>query len=247
MQVEEVNFVGMKIHAITRDNAIKKVKEFVDSERYHYQISLNVAKLVSASKDAKLRTIVNNAAIINADGYPIYLAVKMLSKTATSRMGGIDYIYGLAENYPELKYYLFGAEDQVVKDASHILKQKYGMNIIGVRNGYFSKDEFPEILNEINSLKPDILFIAIGTPAKEYFLYDLKDKLDVKFAIGVGGAFDIIVGKIRRAPKFLQNIGCEWLFRLVQEPRRLFKRYAITNTVFLLLLLREALEKIKTR
>jgi N-acetylglucosaminyldiphosphoundecaprenol N-acetyl-beta-D-mannosaminyltransferase len=239
MNRELIEFIGLKLDAISIDQALSKVRKFVDSEKYCYQISVNAAKLVYAQKDRRLRQAINNADIINADGVPIHIAVKLISRRKTSRMGGYDYIDGLAQRYPDIRYYLLGARQEVVDKVVIRLRDKYGLNIVGYRNGYFSEQELPHIIDEINTAKADILFLAIGTPAKEYLLHDLRGKLNVKFAVGVGGAFDIIAGQTKRAPLWIQRCGMEWFYRIMQEPRRMWKRYAKTNPVFVWLVIKE--------
>lgn len=243
MTRELIEFIGLKLDAISIDQALSKVREFVDSEKYHYQISVNAAKLVYAQKNKRLKQAINSADIINADGVPIHIAVKLMSGRKTSRMGGYDYIDGLAQRYPDIRYYLLGARQEVVDKVVIRLRNKYGLNIVGYRNGYFSEQELPHIIDEINTAKADILFLAIGTPAKEYLLHDLRSKLSVKLAVGVGGAFDIIAGQTKRAPLWMQKCGLEWCYRIYQEPRRMWKRYAKTNPVFIWMVLREWLKQ----
>lgn len=241
MQTEpkRIEFLDLSIDAITREQTFAKVAEYAETNSYHYQISVNVAKLVYAQKDLKLKNAINNADIINADGMPIYLAAKLKSKKEVTRMGGYDYLEGLAQRFPKLNYYFLGAKQEVLDFVVSDLKEKYNLKVVGQRNGYFPKEELPEIIKEINDAATDILFLALGTPTKEYMLYDLRDQLNVKFAIGVGGAFDIIAGKTKRAPHFVQKIGMEWFYRLCQEPRRMWKRYTVTNSIFIYLLFKK--------
>jgi len=113
------------------------------------------------------------------------------------------------------------------------------MNIVGWRNGFFKKNELVDLINDINQKETDILFVAMGTPAKEYFLYDNKELLKCKFAVGVGGAFNIIAGVSKRAPYWVQKIGMEWFYRFIQEPRRMWYRYLVGNSKFIWLVIKE--------
>lgn len=234
-----INFLGLDIDALTKKQSLNRVQKYLDSGKYHYQISVNVAKLVYAQNDQKLKTVINNADIINADGFPIYIASKIISRSEVTRMGGYDYIDGLVRSFPDLKYYFLGAKEEVLKAVVTYMLNNHKIEIVGYRNGYFCEDEIPGLIQDINESKADVLLLALGTPAKEYFLYDHRDKLKVKFAVGVGGAFDIIAGKTKRAPVFIQKIGMEWFYRLFQEPRRMWKRYAVTNSIFIFLLFKE--------
>lgn len=237
------NFCNISLDSITDQESFQKVKDYVSSRRYHYQISINVAKMVYAQKDQKLLKSINNADIINADGMPIKKIIDFLSKEKSTRMGGFDYIEGLARLYPRLNYYFLGAKQGVLEKVVSIYKKKYNLNIVGYRNGYFPTDKFHHIVEDINRKNTDILYIGIGTPAKEYLLYDYRNELKCKFAVGVGGAFDIIAGKTNRAPRCVQNCGMEWLYRLCQEPNRMWKRYFYTNSIFVYLVIKEMILK----
>jgi N-acetylglucosaminyldiphosphoundecaprenol N-acetyl-beta-D-mannosaminyltransferase len=234
-----VTFANINVYPITLQESISKVEGYVKSNRYHYQISLNAGKIVEAQKDEKLLKIINSADILNADGMPIKVIIQFLFGRHTDRLGGLDYMDGLALKYPEYKYYFLGStEDVVLKTVNHY-RSKYNMNIVGWRNGFFKKNELVDLINDINQKETDILFVAMGTPAKEYFLYDNKELLKCKFAVGVGGAFNIIAGVSKRAPYWVQKIGMEWFYRFIQEPRRMWYRYLVGNSKFIWLVIKE--------
>ena len=227
-----VEFLKMKIDTLSKEEIISKIESFCMSGGYHYQISVNVAKTVYAQKDERLVEIINSADLINADGMPIYVALKLLSKKPVVRMGGLDYMEELAIRHPEYRYYFWGAKEEVLFKTVEYYKQKYGMNIVGSRNGYYKQNEFEDIINTINDLEVDVLFIGMGTPKKENMLYNCREILNVNYAVGVGGAFDIVAGKTKRAPIIMQKMSLEWLYRLLQEPGRMWKRYLFTNCLF---------------
>ena len=235
-EVKRIKFLDISIDIITKNKCFSEVEKFLQSEDYHYQISINIAKIVDAQKNLKLKNIINNSDIINSDGKPVEISARIISGSKVDRMGGLDYIEGLARNFKDNKYYFLGAEDHIIKKVVEHYKNNYSMNIVGYRNGYFSSSELPDIINDINNSGAEILFIGMGTPDKEYLLDYFREKLNVKFAVGVGGAFDIIAGKTKRAPIFLQKISLEWAYRVYQEPGRLWKRYARTNIAFIWLL-----------
>ncbi|MCU0822229.1 MAG: WecB/TagA/CpsF family glycosyltransferase [Spirochaetes bacterium] len=232
-----VKFSGVELEPITKDESFRKTAEFISAGSYHYQMSLNVAKLMNALKDEKLLMSINSADIINADGMPIKIITQLITGKSSTRMGGLDYIEGLADLHPDWRYYFWGAKQEVVEKVVEHFKEK--ITIAGWRNGYFKDEELNNIICNINDAGTDVLYLAMGTPQKEYLLYDLRDYLKCKVAIGVGGAFDIIAGRQKRAPVWIQNIGMEWFFRVCQEPRRLWKRYLITNLAFLVLIVKE--------
>jgi N-acetylglucosaminyldiphosphoundecaprenol N-acetyl-beta-D-mannosaminyltransferase len=180
---------------------------------------------------------------LNADGMPIKLIIQFLFKNRTDRLGGLDYMEGLAIKHPEYKYYFLGSTEEVLLKTLKYYRNKYNLNIVGWRNGFFTKNELFGIINDINKSETDILFIAFGTPAKEYFLYDNKDVLKCKFAVGVGGAFNIIAGVMKRAPLWLQNIGMEWFYRFLLEPKRMWYRYLVGNSEFIWLVIKEKFKR----
>ena len=232
-------FAQITLQAQSEEAVFRKVEEFVESDKYHYQISVNVAKLVRAQKDNRLLRSINEADLVNADGMPIKVITQLLSGKETTRMGGMDYMDGLAKRHPEYRYYFLGATEEVVQAVVSHYQGKCNLNIVGWRNGFFDPMELSDIVRRINELNTDVLFVALGTPAKEYLLHKLRDQLECKFAVGVGGAFNIIAGKQKRAPKWVQDIGMEWFYRLCQDPRYMWKRYLITNTLFFILLFKE--------
>jgi N-acetylglucosaminyldiphosphoundecaprenol N-acetyl-beta-D-mannosaminyltransferase len=242
MERKLYKFANIYLESMSKEEALQHVSSFVETGKYHYQISINVAKLVFAQKDEKLLKSINSADIINADGMPIKVIAGMISGKETARMGGLDYMDGLAEKFPDWKYYFLGAKQEVIESVVKHYEKK--IQIVGWRNGYFAKDELDGIIDDINGKHTDILFIAMGTPQKEYMLYDLRKVLKCKFAVGVGGAFNIIAGKQKRAPQWIQNIGMEWFYRLCQEPGRMWKRYLYTNSSFLLIIMRETVKSI---
>jgi N-acetylglucosaminyldiphosphoundecaprenol N-acetyl-beta-D-mannosaminyltransferase len=231
-----VTFANIKVYPSTIEQSIKNVEIYVNSKKYHYQISLNAAKVVMAQEDSKLLEIINNADILNADGMPIKLIIQFLFKRQTDRFGGLDYMDGLAIKYPEYKYYFLGSTDEAVLKTVEHYRSMYNLNIVGWRNGFFNK------IDDINKKETDILYVALGMPAKEYFLYDNKKVLKCKFAVGVGGAFNIIAGFYKRAPYWVQNMGMEWFYRFLQEPRRMWRRYLIGNSKFIWLVIKEMMK-----
>lgn len=236
-------FAGVKLYPVSQSESMEIAATYVKSNKYHYQISLNAAKIAEVQNNQKLRDIINDADILNADGMPVKIITQILCRKSTDRIGGLDYMEGLAVRHPEFKYYFFGATEEAVSKTVEHYKKKYNMNIVGWRNGYLKANDLDELINDINRKETDVLFVALGTPAKEYFLYDNKESLKCKFAVGVGGAFNIVAGLTKRAPRLIQNIGMEWFYRFAQEPRRMWKRYLIGNSEFLWLCLKEVFRK----
>lgn len=217
-------------------------KAIVEQKQIHHVV-VNAGKIVAMQSDPQLRKSVNESDLINADGQSVVWASKFLNKPLKERVAGIDLMQKLVELAHEKKYkiYFFGAKENVVKEVVDKYSKLFSPNIIaGYRNGYFKKEEETEIAKEISDSGANILFVAISSPTKENFLYENKALLSkVNFIMGVGGSFDVVSGKVKRAPFWMQKYGLEWFYRLVQEPKRMWKRYLVGNTKFISLVLKE--------
>jgi N-acetylglucosaminyldiphosphoundecaprenol N-acetyl-beta-D-mannosaminyltransferase len=236
----------------TIDNfSMKETLEIIDkriaSQQSLHHVVVNAGKIVAMQDDAQLMQSVNEADLINADGQAVVWASKILGKPLKERVAGIDLMSSLVEMAHTKGYKIFflGAKQEVLKKVVQNYSQQYSNNIIaGYRNGYFSREDEKEIAQQIADSGAQILFVAISSPTKENFLYKHRQNLSkVNFVMGVGGSFDVVSGLVKRAPKWMQNTGLEWLYRLLQEPQRMWKRYLLGNTKFVLLVIKEWLKK----
>lgn len=238
-----IQLLNCAIDAITMDQTISIIEKAILEKKQIHHVVVNVAKLVHLQKDSVLKDSVVNCDIINADGQGVVWAASFLGKKIPERVTGIDLMYNLIKLSATKGYkiFLFGAHEEIVKKVNSLITSNFGPNlVVGYRNGYFSLSEEKNIANEIAEVKPNILFVAMGSPKKERFLYENKDILkDVNLIMGVGGSFDVFAGKVKRAPLWMQKTGLEWFYRLQQEPRRMFYRYFTTNIKLIYLLLRE--------
>lgn len=220
-----------------------KIDNSIASNQQLHHVVVNAGKIVAMQSDLQLRHSVNESDIINADGQAVVWASRFLGKPLKERVAGIDLMVNLVElayknNY---KIFFFGAKEEVVKTVVEKYSSQYSSDIIaGYRNGYFDKNEEMNIAKQISESGANILFVAISSPTKENFLYENKELLNkVNFFMGVGGSFDVVAGVVKRAPVWMQKAGLEWFYRFAQEPRRMWKRYLVGNTQFILLVLRE--------
>lgn len=207
-----------------------------------YLCTVNVAILMKMASDLQLQEFVEGASLVVADGQPIIWASRWLSNTLPERVTGIDLIDALAKRAEEehFEIYLLGATREVITTAAANLKLRYPrLDICGFDDGYFSAAETPERVRAIRQSGAKILIVGMGVPRQELFLKQNWSDLGVNLAIGVGGSFDVIAGKKKRAPLWMQKVGLEWFYRLMQEPRRLWKRYLVTNLQFIYRLLRQ--------
>ena len=242
-QKKRVDFMGAKIDALTMEETLARISEMIERREPAQHVVVNVAKLMSMRRNRRLRQIVNNSDLVNADGAGIVLGAKLLGIHIPERVAGIDLMHRLVGLASQRDYRIFflGAEEDVVRDVVTNYRRLYpDLQICGYQNGYYPPENELEIAHKIRDARPDILFVGMGSPRKERFISDYKAIMEAPFVMGVGGSFDVMAGKVRRAPKWMQDGGMEWVFRLIQEPGRMWKRYLVTNIQFALALVEHA-------
>jgi N-acetylglucosaminyldiphosphoundecaprenol N-acetyl-beta-D-mannosaminyltransferase len=234
--------MGNPIDCLNMAQTIGQIEQFIKEKKPRQHVVVNVAKIVEMRNDPQLRKIIASCDLINADGMPIVWASRLLGIPLPSRVAGVDLFQNLVKLCAEKKYrpFFFGARDWVVKKVIEEFKKRYPkLNIAGYRNGYYSEDEEQKIAETIRDSSADMLFVGFSSPMKEKFLNRWMTFMKVPFCMGVGGSFDIIAGKTKRAPKWMQKSGLEWCYRIYQEPRRMWKRYAKTNPIFMWMVVKE--------
>jgi N-acetylglucosaminyldiphosphoundecaprenol N-acetyl-beta-D-mannosaminyltransferase len=244
----ENRILGVRVDPVTLQQCVRWASESIaNRERDRYVAVVNVAKLVKARKDATLRDSLGMASIVGADGVPIVWVSGLLGQKLPGRVAGVDLMYELLErgNQNGWAFYFLGAEEVIVRKVVQRAKALFpGIVIAGFRNGYFLESEETQIVNDIRASHANVLFLGFGSPKKEHFVKRWLGDLHVNVVHGVGGSFDLLAGKTTRAPVWMQRSGLEWLYRLVQEPGRMFGRYAITNTIFIGLVTKEVIGRI---
>lgn len=239
---KRIKMLNTIIDVLNMNETIELVNEYIKSKTPLHLIGVNADKINEINKNEKMKEIVNSCGIINADGASVVLASKYLKKPLPERVAGIDLMQELVKLCEEKKYkiYLLGAKQEVVEKTKEVLLRKHKkLNICGIHNGYFKKDDWIDISKKIKEKKPDIVFVGITSPLKEYLIEYLQNDNNNCVFMGVGGSFDVISGNISRAPKWMQRMNLEWLFRVMQEPKRLFKRYFVGNTIFIKSVIKE--------
>lgn len=240
------NLLGLPIDALTMRETIDLIDKAIQEKRSIHHVVLNAAKVVNAQNDPHLKESIIHCDVINADGQSLVWAGKLLKVPIPERVAGIDLMSNLVEFAATKKYkiFLLGAKEQVVQRVADIYEKKYGSQLIaGYKNGYFSKDEELAVAQQIADSGAKMLFVALTSPKKEVFLNKYKDTIQLPFVMGVGGSFDVIAGKTKRAPQWMQKAGMEWLYRVLQEPRRMWKRYLVGNSKFIYLVLKFKLQQ----
>lgn len=246
MKSKRIELMGCLVDNLTMEETLEAVEGFIASGRPHQHVVVNVDKLVKAREDAELRRIINDCALINADGMPVVWASRLLGKPLKERVAGVDLFESLMKRSAEKgwRIFLLGAREEIVAKVKFDYEKRYpGLAIVGHRNGYWDSADEPAVVKQIQDARADILFVAISSPKKEQFLGRYQAQMKIPFAMGVGGTFDVAAGKVKRAPVWMQSCGLEWFFRFLQEPRRMFRRYFIDDMAFGGMLLRELLRR----
>lgn len=241
-----VSVLGSPVHQLTMDQTMSLIETAITRKEQIQHVVVNAAKLVNMQKDTALKKSVVESNIINADGQSVVWAAKFLGRRLPERVAGIDLMTNLVKLAAEKGYkvFFFGAKEAIVRKVVEDYGNLYSPAIIaGYRNGYFDRTEEPLIAKQISDSGADILFVAMTSPKKEIFLNEYKDVIKTPFIMGVGGSFDVVSGFTKRAPEWMQKNGLEWLYRVIQEPRRMWKRYLVTNTLFIAYVIKEALGK----
>jgi N-acetylglucosaminyldiphosphoundecaprenol N-acetyl-beta-D-mannosaminyltransferase len=242
VSIPHIKILNTKVHNLTFQDTIELIESAIIEKRNTHHVVVNAGKIVSIQKNHSLFQSVINSDIINADGQSVVWASTFLGDPLPERVAGIDLMESLVE-LAHLKGYscfFFGAKETVVQTVIDHYTNLYSLSVIaGYRNGYYSDKEEESIAKVIAESGADILFVAITSPKKEIFLNKFKNIIKAPFIMGVGGSFDVIAGVTKRAPIWMQKAGLEWFYRLVQEPKRMWKRYLIGNSKFILLILKQ--------
>ena len=237
-----VDILGVDVDRLDMRETLERIDEFIASGKPHRHVVVNASKLVMLREDECLARAVQSCDLVNADGQSVVWASRLTSCPLPSRVAGVDLMTELLQRSCDKGYrvYFLGAQEEtVVRLVSRCKGEFSGLRIAGWHSGYFDASEEQQIIADIRSCQPHILFVAFGSPLQECWLESNHVDLGVPFCMGVGGSFDVLAGHLRRAPLWMQKRGLEWLFRLLQEPVRMWRRYLKTNLAFCWLVWRE--------
>lgn len=233
--------LGLPFHVIGMDDVIADAVAHVNARKPGYYITPNVDFIAQAYNNEALKDILFHAARVVCDGMPLVWLSRYFKPELPERVTGSDMVFRLFDEAKThgWKVYFLGSDEQTLARTSEILRKDYpGMQIVGTFSPpYGSVDSWPndEILKELKQAQPDLLLVAVGCPKQEYWISRYHQESGVPLSIGIGASLDFICGKQTRAPKFIQKIGMEWMWRLLTDPKRLLKRY-IKDFYYLILL-----------
>jgi len=231
-----IDLLGCPVDAVTLDDAVRRIGRAIRERRRLVHVAMNTAKLVRMGRDPLLHRDVLRGDLITADGMGIVLGARLFGQPLPGRVTGIDLMERVLALCARQGFrpYILGARAEVLERALYRLRRRHpSLRLAGSHHGYFAPEDEEGLVARINAARADCLFVAMPTPAKETFIARHAGTLTPAFIMGVGGSVDVIAGRVRRAPRWMQRAGLEWLYRTWQEPRRMWRRYLVTNTVFL--------------
>lgn len=238
-----VRFLNVSLDNLTMAEAIESADALVRKNQGAYILTPNVDHLVLIESHKDLADAYDSADLILTDGMPIVWFSRLFGKPVKEKISGSDFLPKLCERAVQKNYrmFLLGAADDVAKMAAQKLRQAYpGLIVAGTYSPPINFESNPEEMTKIDALihnaKPDILVVALGCPKQEVFIYKNRERWNVPLSIGVGASLDFIAGRVKRAPKWMSEHGMEWLYRMMQEPGRMFKRYVLRDWRFMKLL-----------
>ena len=239
--LRRIEFLGAYLDLVTMTEAVDFAERAIAQGVPRQHASLSASVVAEMHRDSALRAALRSFDLVTADGQGVVWGGRLLGYRVPGRVTGIDLMQQLLAqaHVHEYSVFLLGAKPAVLARTVAVVESRYpGIRIAGTRHGYFPRTHEAAIVSSIASSGAQLLFVAFSSPERELFLVRNRDELHVPFAMGVGGSFDVLSGRRKRAPRFLQKLGLEWAFRLVQEPRRLGPRYLAGHTRFVGLLAR---------
>ncbi len=237
---------GLQIHNISMKETLERICKMLENNVVQTVFTPNAEIVMQAVRNESLAKILNNADLLLPDGAGVVLGSKILKRPLKEKVSGIDVARGIMKKTEKnnVRFYLFGGKPGVAEKAVVQLYSDYpGIKIAGYRNGYFNTEDTNAIIEEINAVKTDILFVFLGAPKQEMWITENQNKLQCKVAIGLGGSLDVFAGTSKLAPEWMRKAGLEWLYRLIREPYRWKRMLDLPRFVLLTLHVRLAERK----
>ncbi|MFR1822657.1 MAG: WecB/TagA/CpsF family glycosyltransferase [Clostridium saudiense] len=234
--MSRIKFLNTYVDNLSMQEAVERIDKLIINKKPSYVVTPNVDHIVKLEIDSEFQDVYKEADLILTDGMPLIWISKLKNNPIKEKVSGSDLfpeVCNLASQ-KGYKIFLLGAAEGVAAKAAENLKLKYKeLNVVGTYSPSYgfenNEDEINQIVDMINQVKPDILAVGLGAPKQEKFLYTFRKKLNVPVSLAIGASIDFEAGNINRAPKWMQNIGLEWFYRLCREPKRMFKRYIVDD------------------
>ena len=226
------------ISPVTMQEAIEAIDGYIRSRKPHQVVTADASTVVRAHEDEELGTIMRAADMVAADGAGVVWMARLLDLPIDERVSGCDMVLRICEMTAQKGYsvYILGGRPGVAEEASAELRRQFPrLIVVGTQHGYFAPEEEPGLIAHIRRQRPDVLFVALGIPKQEKWIRAHLDEVGVPVCIGVGGSFDVISGRVKRAPAWMRRCGLEWLWRTAREPRRLPRLWALPKLLFMTL------------
>lgn len=230
MKPKRIEILGVPVDCVTMDQALDWADSKMDSHCPCTILAVNPEKVIRAQQDRTLLDQLRTADLLIPDGIGVILAMRLLGLGQAERVPGSELMPKLCERAVAKGYsvFLFGASVEVNQQAVAALQRRYsGIQIVGSHHGYVKEDEMQSVITLINECRPDLLFVALGSPHQELWISRYLPQLHVKVCQGVGGTFDVLAGHVRRAPKIFRSLHLEWFYRLVSNPTRIRRQTAL--------------------
>jgi N-acetylglucosaminyldiphosphoundecaprenol N-acetyl-beta-D-mannosaminyltransferase len=236
-----VDIMGCPFDAVTIDETVDRVFAWRNEaeRKTHTIVTVNVAILMMMREDPRLTGAIDRADLVVIDGQPLVWTSRWLRSALPEKVSGVDLMQRLLAvgGDRRLSVYLLGTTQERLDALQRVIRERYPkVRIAGARNGFFGPEDTPEVIRGIREARADVLLVGMPAPFKEVWCEEHREELETPAVLGVGGAFVVVGGFVPRAPRFMQEAGLEWAWRLAMEPRKLWKRYLVTNTAFLTLL-----------
>ncbi|MFB3917630.1 MAG: WecB/TagA/CpsF family glycosyltransferase [Terriglobales bacterium] len=240
--------LGVRVHAVQIPQVICRIEQWISEGRSaHYVTLTNVHAVMEAHSDPDFKQVLNKAATVCPDGMPLVWLGRLRGFDMPRRVYGPDLLWDFckATQYLGYRHFFYGGRPGVAERlAGELVRSFPGLKVVGCYSppfGSLTREEELEITDMINDAAPDVLWVGLGCPKQEFWMHEHRQQVRVPVMLGVGQAFDIHAGNLRQAPRWMREHGLEWLFRLCLEPRRLWRRYLVYNSWFIVSVLRQLL------
>ena len=248
--MDSIEILGVPINSVTMEGAIEQMERLIREGKPSYVVTPNVDVLVQLQTDREFKRIYDGAALVVPDGMPLLWAARLLGAKFKEKVSGSDLFVEFCARAAKKGYRLFflGAMPGVAAKAAEVLTRRFpGLQVVGTYSPSFgfekNNEECELIVQKIKDAKPDVLFVGLGSPKQEKWTDRFKDRHRVPVSVMVGISFDYVAGTVKRAPRWMQNAGLEWSWRLAMEPKRLWKRYLVQDPRFFWLVLEKKFGK----